>query len=114
MLLLGAGEMGELTAQYLAHANVRNLLVTNRTEERARELARRMQGQALPFEQVEARLSQVDIVISTTAAPGFVISVEALGLAMRARRGRSLFLIDIAVPRDIDPAARDLDNVFLF
>jgi glutamyl-tRNA reductase len=113
-LLVGAGEMGELTAQYLLDACVRELLVTNRTAGRAVELARRVGGQAIPFEHLPEQLGRVDIVISTTAAPGFVITAEMLAQTMRQRRGRPLFLIDIAVPRDIAPEVRDFDNVFLF
>jgi len=113
-LLIGAGEMGELTAQYLIDSDVSQLWVANRTRERAEELARRFSGQATPFEQVPDRLAEVDIVISSTAASGFVILPDMLRQAMRQRRGRPLFLIDIAVPRDIDPQVRDFDNVFLF
>ena len=113
-LLVGAGEMCELTAQYLVDAGVEHLLVTNRTLARGEELARRFGGEAAPFETLATQLATVDIVISSTAATDYVISSGDLRHAMRERRGRPLFLIDIAVPRDIDPAARDLDNVFLF
>ena len=113
-LLVGAGEMCELTAQYLVDAGVEHLLVTNRTRARGEELARRFGGEAAPFETLATQLATVDIVISSTAATDYVISPGDLRHAMRERRGRPLFLIDIAVPRDIDPAARDLDNVFLF
>lgn len=113
-LLVGAGEMCELTAQYLVDAGVEQLLVTNRTLARGEELARRFGGEAAPFETLATQLATVDIVISSTAATDYVISPGDLRHAMRERRGRPLFLIDIAVPRDIDPAARDLDNVFLF
>ncbi len=113
-LLVGAGEMCELTAQYLVDAGVEHLLVTNRTLARGEELARRFGGEAAPFETLATQLATVDIVISSTASTDYVISPGDLRHAMRERRGRPLFLIDIAVPRDIDPAARDLDNVFLF
>jgi len=113
-LLLGAGEMGELTAQYLVDSRVRRLWVANRTRERAEELARRFGGEVADFADFPARLAEVDIVISSTAAPGFVILPAAVRRAMRQRRGRPLFLIDIAVPRDVDPQIRDLDNVFVF
>lgn len=114
VLLLGAGEMGELTAQYLVESGIRRLWVANRTFERAAELARRFSGQAIPFADFPERLTEVDIAISSTAAPGFVILPEMLRQVMRQRRGRPLFLIDIAVPRDVDPQVRDLDNLFLF
>lgn len=114
VLLVGAGEMAELSAQYLVDSGVEKLLVANRTPERAEELARRFGGEAVPFDELSAQLATVDIVISSTAASDYVIQPDALRRAMGERRGRPLFLIDIAVPRDIDPAARDLDNVFLF
>ena len=113
-LLLGAGEMGELTAQYLVDSGVAQLWVTNRTPERAEELARRFGGAAIPFEAFSEQLDDIDIVISSTAAPGFVLGAEDLRQVMQRRRGRPLFLIDIAVPRDIDPQVRHLYNVFLF
>ena len=114
VLLVGAGEMGELTAQYLVDAGVERLLVSNRTFARAEELARRFGGEAALFDTLAAQLANVDIVISSTAATDYIITPDDLRGAMHERRGRPLFLIDIAVPRDIDPAARDIDNVFLF
>ena len=113
-LLVGAGEMGELTAQYLVDAGVERLLVSNRTLARAQELARRFGGEAAPFETLSEHLAGSDIVISSTGATDYVIGPDDLRPAMRERRGRPLFLIDIAVPRDIDPAVRDIDNIFLF
>ena len=113
-LLLGAGEMIELTASYLVDTGLTRFVVANRTVERAADLARRFAGEAIPLDGVGQRLTEVDIVIASTAAPGFVIDADAVRAAMGQRRGRPLFLIDIAVPRDIDPAVRDLDNVFLF
>ena len=103
-LLLGAGEMGELTAQYLVESGVERLLVANRTYQRAVELAAGFGGRPVPLERVDEHLAAVDIVISSTAASDFVISAPLVQKAMRRRRGRPLFLIDIAVPRDIDPA----------
>jgi len=113
-LLLGAGEMIELTAQYLVDTGLTRFIVANRTVERAARLARRFEGQAVALDAIGDCLLEVDIVIASTAAPGFVVDVATLRQAMSRRRGRPLFLIDIAVPRDIDPAVRDLDNVFLF
>ena len=114
VLLLGAGEMSELTAQYLVDAEVASLCVANRTFARAEELARRFSGEAVDFEALAEHLAATDIVISSTSAPGFVVTPAMLTQAMKKRRGRPLFLIDIAVPRDVDPAARQIDNVFLF
>ena len=82
--------------------------------ERAAELARRFDAEAVVLDAIGDCLVEVDIVIASTAAPGFVVDAAALRQAMSQRRGRPLFLIDIAVPRDIDPAVRELDNVFLF
>ncbi len=113
-LLLGAGEMIELTAQYLVDSGIARILVANRTHERGVELARRFSGEAIPFADFAARMDKVDIVISSTAAPDFIILESDLRQVMRRRRGRLLFLIDIAVPRDIHPGVRAIDNVFLF
>ena len=113
-MLLGAGEMGELTAQYLVDADVASLRVANRTFARAQELAARFSGQAVDFNNLTNQLAETDIVISSTSAPDFVLTPHMLGQAMLQRRGRPIFLIDIAVPRDIDPAVRKIDNVFLF
>ena len=113
-LLLGAGEMGELTAQYMVDSGIAQLWVANRTRARAEDLAQRFGGAVVPFEHFAAQLDQIDIVISSTAAPDFVLGADDLRQVMQRRRGRPLFLIDIAVPRDIDPQVRQLDNVFLF
>ncbi|MFH1566957.1 MAG: glutamyl-tRNA reductase [Gemmatimonadota bacterium] len=113
-LLLGAGEMIELTAQYLVDGGVTDFVVANRTVERAQELARRFNGQAVSLDALGSRLEEVDIVIASTAAPGFVITADLVRAAAPQRRGRPLFLIDIAVPRDVDPEVRQLGDVFLF
>lgn len=113
-LLLGAGEMAELTAQYLVDGGIRKLVLANRTHDRAVELARRFRGEAIPLDELPSRLAAVDIVISSTSAPDFLILPDMVRAAMRHRRGRPLFLIDIAVPRDVDPLVRQIDNVFLF
>ena len=113
-LLVGAGEMIELTAQYLVDGGIGRFLVANRTQERGAQLARRFQGQAVSYEALAVHMGEVDIVISSTAAAGFVVEEPALKQVMQHRRGRPLFIIDIAVPRDIDPRCREMDNVFLF
>ena len=113
-LLLGAGEMIELTAQYLLDGGVTQFAVANRTVERAEELARRFSGEAVPLDQLGPRLEEADIVIASTAAPDFIINADLVRGAAAGRRGRPLFLIDIAVPRDVDPDVRQLDDVFLF
>ncbi|HON99371.1 MAG TPA: glutamyl-tRNA reductase [Syntrophales bacterium] len=114
VLVVGAGEMSELTARHLLKNGAERVLVANRTYARALDLARELGGEALALERLPEALMEVDIVISSTGAPGYVITREMVAGALRRRRNRLLFLIDIAVPRDIDPEAGELDNVFLY
>lgn len=114
VLILGAGKMGELTVNHLVDSGVGKVWVANRTFGRAVQLAERFGGTAVLYEQFLDSMVQVDIVISSTSAPTFILDLDAVAPVMRRRRGRPLFLIDIAVPRDIDPAVRHLDNVFMF
>lgn len=114
ILVLGAGKMSELTAKHLLSQGVRKVLVTNRTYERAVELAERFEGQAVPYDERYTHLAAADIVISSTAATEYVVTKDKVAEAVRGRRGRPLFLIDIAVPRDIEPAVNDLSGVFLY
>ncbi len=113
-LLVGAGEMAELAAQHLKTNGIDELIVANRTLERAIELAKSLDGKAVSLKELEDVLVDVDIVISSTGAPGLVIKKEQVKRIMRPRRHRLLFFIDIAVPRDIDPGINDIDNVYLF
>jgi len=112
-LLLGAGDMGELTAEHLRGQGLSEMLVSNRSAERAESLAERFGGRAIPFEGFESTLHEVDIVIGSTAAPDFVVTRAHAERAMKSRR-RDLFLIDLSVPRNIDPAIGDLDGVYLY
>jgi len=112
-LLVGAGEMAEAAAKLLVRAGAR-LSVVNRSRERAEKLAREVGGEARAWSELESAIVEADIVISSTASPGYVITPDMLKRARKARRGRSLFLIDIAVPRDVDPAVNKLDNVYLY
>jgi glutamyl-tRNA reductase len=114
VLLIGAGEMGELTAEHLLGDGVRTVFVANRTYARAEELARRFGGQAIRFDGLAEKLQTADIVIASTAAPHFLVSREDIQVAMAARRRRNLFLIDLAVPRDLDPAIAELEGVYLY
>ncbi len=114
ILVLGAGEIGEKTARAFQSRGARILTVASRTGERAMELAAQLGGSALPFGQREDRLAEFDIVVCSTAAPHAVLSRAAAEAAMRRRPTRPLFLIDLALPRDVDPAAADLDNVFCY
>jgi glutamyl-tRNA reductase len=114
ILLLGAGEIGEKTARAFQSRGAAALTVTNRRLERAMELATELGASALPFDQREARLADFDIVVGSTAAPDAVVSHSATVAALKRRPARPLFFIDLALPRDIDPAVAGLQNVFLY
>ena len=114
VLLIGAGEMGELAAAHLAEAGAREIAVTNRTYERAVELAERFGGRAVRFEKFADRLQQMDIAICSTAAPDILIRADRVSRVIKARRQRPMFFIDIAVPRNVDEAVNEIDNVYLY
>jgi glutamyl-tRNA reductase len=114
VLLIGAGEMSELAARHLIRQGIAQILIANRTYARAMQMAEEFHGTAVAFDHLEETLRNVDIVISSTGAPGYVITAGMVSTALHRRKNRFLFLIDIAVPRDIDPAAGDIDNVFLY
>ncbi|WCK53670.1 glutamyl-tRNA reductase [Aneurinibacillus sp. Ricciae_BoGa-3] len=114
VLVLGAGKMSELTAKHL-HANgAANVIVANRTYERAVALAEKFRGSAYPMERLTDGLIEADIVISSTGADGYVVTKHEIASIMRKRRNRTLFMIDIAVPRDLDPAINELEGVYLY
>ena len=114
ILVLGAGKMSELTAKHLLCNGVHKVLVANRTYERAVELAARFDGEAIRYEDMFARMGEADIVISSTAATEYVVTKADVAAARKGRKGTPLFLIDIALPRDIDPAVNDLADVYLY
>jgi len=114
ILIIGAGEMSELAVRHLIRQGAGHIFIANRTYERAKELAEALQGVPLAFDRIPEALPEIDIVITSTGAPGYVVSAEMVASALRRRRNRLLFLIDIAVPRDIDPAAGDIENVYLY
>ncbi|HME94657.1 MAG TPA: glutamyl-tRNA reductase [Methylomirabilota bacterium] len=114
VLLVGAGEMSELAARHLVEHGALPLYVTNRTWSRAQELARGLGGIAVPFDQLEATLGVVDIVVTSTAAPEPIVTATHARAARQARRGRPLFFIDIAVPRNVEAAVNDVENVFCY
>lgn len=114
IMILGAGKMSELTAQHLAAGGAKEIFVVNRTLARAEELAARMGGIAMTMEAAVQRLHEADIVISSTGARRFVLERSDVERAVKSRKKRPLFLIDIAVPRDIDPACGDLPGVYLY
>jgi len=114
VLIVGAGKMADLTARHLLDSGVREVLVCNRTYERAVELARQYSGRAVPWEDLGRSLGEAEVVISSTGAPGYVITLDLVREAMRHRRYRPLFIVDIAVPQDVEPAAGSVENVFLY
>ena len=113
-MLIGAGETGERTAEYLVDQGVKRLIVANRTYERAADLAHRFDGIAVSLHDGLQMISDVDIIISSTGATEPVLGRERMAELMHDRRNRPIFLIDIAAPRDIDPRVRDLYNVILY
>jgi glutamyl-tRNA reductase len=114
VLVVGAGKMGDLSARHLKSAGAGELHVVNRTLDRARELAARLEGSPAAWSELDALLSRVDIVLCSTGASEPVIARDRVERAMRARKGRWLFFIDIAVPRDVDPRVGEVENVYLY
>ncbi len=114
VLILGAGEMSELTATHLQAKGVKTIFVSNRTYQRAVELAEKFHGQAIHFDSFMEHAKEADILITSTGAPHFIIDREQAAKLMEARQGRPVVMIDIAVPRDIDPEVGYIDGVSLF
>jgi glutamyl-tRNA reductase len=112
-LLLGAGEMGESAARSLRQTGTK-LHVINRSDERARKLAEACGGRAVSYERLTTELAEADVVIASTASPKFILTPELMKSVVRTRRHRPLFIIDIAVPRDVDPRVGNMDNVFVY
>ena len=114
VLLLGAGRMSELTARNLLSRGAEVVAVANRTREHGEELAAKLRTRSVSLEGLGAELGDVDVVVASTSAPGFVLTPPEAGEAVRARRGRPLLLVDLAVPRDVDPALGALDGCFVY
>ncbi|MCP4749674.1 MAG: glutamyl-tRNA reductase [Proteobacteria bacterium] len=114
ILIIGAGEMAELAVTHLLKAGCSHLLVTNRTFSRAVSLAEQFNGSAVRFEYMANHLETADIIISSTGAKGFIIQQEMIQKCMKKRKRRSMFLIDIAVPRDIDPEINEIGNAYVY
>ncbi len=114
VMLIGAGEMCELAAKHFLNSGVRGLMVTNRTFERAEKLADEFDGKAVRFDDLFEQLHKADIILSSTGAPYTIIGAGDLDEVMRRRRQKPMFFIDIAIPRDIDPAVNTVENVYLF
>ena len=114
VLVIGAGETSEKTARALQSRGVKKITVTNRSPERAQALAAELGGRAVPFAEWPEEFERIDIAISSTSSPQPILNRTQLEPLMRRRKNRPLLLIDIAVPRDIDPAVSSLDNVYLY
>ena len=114
VLVIGAGKMSEGTARHLLGAGASEILITNRTAERARDVAEMFRGEVIPYEQFPHRLPEVDIVIASSGAPGYVLTRDLVRRAIEARKNQPMFLIDIAVPRNIDPAVNGIEHAFLY
>ncbi|MEA2641137.1 MAG: glutamyl-tRNA reductase [Chloroflexota bacterium] len=114
VLVIGAGEAGEATVRALIEGGAGDIIVANRSPERAERLASTLQGRAVPFTDLQHALEQVDIVISSTGAPEHIVTYDLVRRAMDERPDRPLFCIDIAVPRDVDPAVVELPSVVLY
>lgn len=113
-LLIGAGEMAELALEHLQRQGVARFIIANRTLERGVKLAQRFGGRAVSLDELEEQLLAADILISSTGSDSYLLTAERVKAAMKRRKQRPLFLIDIAVPRDLDPAINELDNVYLY
>ncbi len=114
VMLLGAGEMAELAAQHLLGNGVKNIMVANRTFERAEELAKEFKGDAIRFEHFPDALVMVDILICATGAPRYVVTRDMAAQAIKERRQKPIFMIDISNPRNIEPEVDKIDNVYLY
>src|SRR5829696_5835738 len=114
VLLIGAGEMAELSARHLVNAGASRVIIANRTEEAARQIANEFGGTIVSLEQMDEVLHEADVVICSTGAPDYVVTAERTRKALERRRHRPTCFIDISVPRNIDPAVSNIHNVFLF
>lgn len=113
-ILIGAGEMAELAARHLINSGVRDVMVTNRTYERAEELAREFNAKVVDFDNLREELIHTDIVISSTGASDYILLKDNMNKIMKQRKNKPMFIIDISVPRNIDPEINDIDNVYLY
>lgn len=114
VLLIGAGEMAELAATYLVHNRVDKIKVANRTFRRAVEVADQFHGETISFEEIGDQLLYIDIVITSTASPEPIISSDQVKKAMKGRKNRPLFFIDIAVPRNVESRVNEIENAFVY
>lgn len=112
-LVIGAGETAQLTAKHLQSKNIGKLIFTNRTREKAEAIASELNGSVIDFDSFQSELKNVDIIISSIKIPSYILNAQQIQLAMRQRHNNPLFIIDIGVPRNIDPETSKIDNVFL-
>lgn len=113
-LLIGAGEMIQLVGRHLQQHGVGRIVIANRSLERAEKLARELHGYAISLNDLHSYLGDADLVVSSTAARGYIIDREAMQRAVQARRRKPVFMIDLAVPRDIDPRIADVEDIYLY
>jgi glutamyl-tRNA reductase len=114
IMIVGAGKMSELAARHLRRSGASHVFVTNRTHERAVEMARLFQGTPVEYTRFVSMLPEVDIVITSSGAPHYILHKDEIQRVISARRNKPMFLIDIAVPRNVEPAVNQVDNVFLY
>jgi glutamyl-tRNA reductase len=114
VMIVGSGKMGELAAKHLRRSGAHRILVTNRTRERAEEMAKLFNGHAVEYTRFESVVHEADIVIASSAAPHYILNRDDMQRAIALRKNRPMFLIDIAVPRNIDPAVNEIEGVFLY
>lgn len=114
VMIVGAGKMSELAARHLRRSGASHVFVTNRTHDRAEEMARLFQGTPVEYDRFHATLPEVDILIASSAAPHYILNKEEMQRVIAARRNKPAYLIDLAVPRNIDPSVNDVANVFLY
>ena len=114
VLIIGAGKMSESAARHLLRGGAAEILITNRTTDRAEELAALFRGEVVPYELFPHRFHEVDIVITSSSAPGYVLDREMVRRAIETRKNEPMFLIDIAVPRNIEPDANRVEHAFLY
>ncbi|MBI5207751.1 MAG: glutamyl-tRNA reductase [Candidatus Firestonebacteria bacterium] len=114
VMIIGAGKMSELTAKHLVSNGVNKVVIANRTYERACDMAKLFNGLPIRFEEILNNISNIDIVISSTGAPHFIINRQDAQKIIHIRKNKPIFFIDIAVPRDIDPTINQIDNIFLY
>ncbi len=113
-ILVGAGKMSELAARHLQRSGVSEILVTNRSPQRAQQMAEIFHGRVVDYTTFVNALPEVDVLIASSGAPHYILHKEDMKRVIGARRNRPMFLIDIAVPRNIEPSVNELDNVFLY